>query len=698
MHSFQAINGVLRPDIELLQQDPPLLFDPGTDAYYKVSEKSLKIISYMTEKYSSEEFCRLLAANGIITDVAEINRINSFLRQNNLLIPEYGEITSRQKMAAKIREQNFLLRFAGAYLFFRLPPLRPERFFEKCASFADFLVSKGMLCLFLFPALAGYFLAARDPGLVKNTFADTLSWAGLAKYFLAIVLLKILHEAAHCIAAIHFRCRVRGIGLGFMLFYPRLYTDTTDSWRLPRKQRLLIDSAGIILELVTGGIAALLWYELPPGSFRSTMFYIFAVSTLSTLLVNGNPLIRYDGYYILCDLLKIDNLMQRASSFIRSCCHYYFWGVGERPDEEKKIFMLFFGISAFLYRIFLYTSIILVIYYNFVKFLALIMLFLEFYCILFHPLYREIRTVASLARAGKKSRLKFLLAFLLPVLLLAGILFLPLSWGIRLPGEIVPSERMPLTILEGGFLRENLSALPRKVKKGELIFSLESPQLELAVKKLEAASAFDETLYSLQKLDENHFAASRVTAEKIRSNRIAAKELLRRKENLKISSPQDGIFLPALPELSPGAYLAANTHAGEIVSGKAVIHAYAGEREIGKIFPGMKGRIFFSDSLASSEVKVIAADSVACEFSKGPLLQPFGGNIPVYNKKEKGEGSMEKGTFLPVQTYYRVILEILDQPEEKYLSARTLSVKLQHREKLGTYIGNLILGFFRKEF
>ena len=73
------------------------------------------------------------------------------------------------------------------------------------------------------------FSMLRDFATVRAVFLDSLSWAGLVKYFAAILLLKFVHETAHSLAAIHFNCRERGIGLGFTVFYPRLYTDTTDS-------------------------------------------------------------------------------------------------------------------------------------------------------------------------------------------------------------------------------------------------------------------------------------------------------------------------------------------------------------------------------------------------------------------------------------------------------------------------------------
>ena len=244
----EPVTGVLRSDVELIRGNPPLLFDRQADAYYKVAPEMLNILAYLTESIPVSQFREKLDRNGVSVDRETLLKLLAFLQQNNLLAPEYGHIGIKRERQAALREKTAFLRFSAAYLFFRLPPWRPERLFEAIGPYVSWLASKWLVWLLAIPAVIGYLFMIRDFGNVRATFLDSLSWAGLAKYFVAILFLKFVHEAAHSLAAIHFRCRVRGIGIGFMVFYPRLYTDTTDSWRLPRRQRLLIDAAGIIID------------------------------------------------------------------------------------------------------------------------------------------------------------------------------------------------------------------------------------------------------------------------------------------------------------------------------------------------------------------------------------------------------------------------------------------------------------------
>ena len=489
--------GMLRQDIELIRPgvhgNYPMLFDPVSEGYFRISPETALIISKMDQPYELEVFLERLKAAGLEVSSAEVIELVSFLQQNNLFAPEYGEFERKKQMAEQVKKSTLLLRIASVYMFFKLPPIHPDRFFRTIAPYVDFLASRWFLILVLIPAVLGYILMIRDFSAVRSMFLDSLSWAGLAKYFVAIVGLKVIHEASHSLAAMHFKCRVRAIGVSFIVFYPRIFTDTTDSWRLPLRQRTLIDCAGIIGELIVGGIAALLWCYLPPGPMKSTMFYIFAVSSLSTLLVNGNPLIRYDGYYILCDLLNVENLMGNSADCLKRYWRYYFFGLGEKPSEPRRGLLLAFGIASFLYRIVLYTSIIMIVYHSFIKVVAVILLILEVYTLAIFPLYREIKTIRTMSKRAA-ARANWWWSILTAAIVLV-VLFFPLSWNITLPGEIVAEKSELISIEESGFLASPWPKNTVRLKAGDLIYQLENPMLEFNRQKVVWTHAFDNALF-----------------------------------------------------------------------------------------------------------------------------------------------------------------------------------------------------------
>lgn len=681
--------GVFRKDIEIIRQKPMLLFDRHADAYYRISEKTARIVSYMTESLTVAEFQEKLARLGITVTGEEIVNLISFLYSNNLLEAEYGRMSLHRERLKYARKKSRWMRWASSYMFFRLPPWHPEKFFGLISPYVSFLASKWMVICLMIPAILGYLLALRDFSAVQTMFMDSLSWAGLVKYFVAIVLLKIIHEAAHSLAAIRFRCRVRGIGIGFMVFYPRLYTDTTDSWQLPRNQRLLIDAAGIIVELLCGGIAALLYFYLPPGELQSTMFYIFAVSTLATLLVNGNPCIRYDGYYILCDLTGIDNLMTRSGEYVKGFWRYYLLKLGTKPHHKHGLFLFIFGVTSFIYRLFLYTAIILVIYHKFIKVLAVILLILELYMLFILPCWRELKTIHELSRKSSGRAGVLLLAAVSAGI--AILLFMPLNWSIELPGEVVPVFREVVPVAEGGFLREAVSPQPRQVKKGELLMQLEAPRFGFLREKLLRTKEADELKLKMELSDDKEFVNAGISREKIASDEKGLAELDRREKNLSVTAPADGIWVvPNADEFGQNRFLTKGISAGEVISDKCVVYAYADDREAGKLRPGMEAKLFAGDTVSGYPAKITGVEKIALPVENSPLLQVFGGEIPMYQSEK------ESGKFYSTRLYYRVTLTF--DRDVPLGVGRRVRCEIDNRGRLYDILLNEVVGIFRREF
>lgn len=687
--------GMLRQDIELI---PPgehgayaILFDPAADAYYKISERSMDIISRIDRSYPLMTFLEMLNNCGMQVTKDELLQLIAFLHQNNLIAPEYGQMEKKYAQYVQMQEDTRFLRLSAAYLFFRLPPWRPEKFYSFIRPAVSWMASKFFVMLLLIPSVIGYVLLLRQFPEVRATFLDSLSWAGLANYFMAILVMKVVHEAAHSLAAIHFNCRVRGVGIGFMVFYPRLYTDTTDSWRLPRRQRLLIDAAGIIIELLVGGIAALVWVYSPPGPWRSTMFYLFAVSTISTIFVNGNPCIRYDGYYILCDITNMENLMTRSAEYVKQWWRWHFLRLGTSPKEDRGGFLFVFGVCSFIYRIFLYTSIILIIYNQFVKAVALVMLVLELYSILIYPMYREIKTIRMLSKKSA-NKARFILFFLLAAVI-AGILFLPLSWNVDLPGEVVPESFLQVTVQEGGYLTHELPENPVAVPENLDVFHLVSPSLSFAIDRTEADRSYLLRLLVLQSSEKESLGARQISRQRLKTTLENLDELNRRIKLLdsKVTVPGGGIYLPRIPGRSrKGLFLPKGAIVSEIISPQKIVYAYAQDREVQKIRIDDRVRIRVSDALEEHYGRVVEIDTVPAKLRNSPLLQQFGGPVPVYIDEKKA------GEYTSVLPLYRIVIHFDEQPALQM--GRTLKVEVIHEERLYDSMKRYLISVFRKEF
>src|SRR6185295_6730445 len=147
---------------------------------------------------------------------------------------------------------------------------------------------------------------------------------------------KILHELGHAMTCKHFGVEVHEMGFMLLVFSPCLYCDVSDAWRLRSKwQRIAVSAAGIVVELVLASLATIVWWYAQPGVVGLVALNIMIICTVNTLLINGNPLMRYDGYFIFADLVETPNLWQRSREAFR-----YFWSdwlLGQPEVEDPLI-------------------------------------------------------------------------------------------------------------------------------------------------------------------------------------------------------------------------------------------------------------------------------------------------------------------------------------------------------------------------
>ena len=688
----QARTGTIRSDIRFFppgeQGDYPLLFDPLSEHYYKLTVRSAAILRMLDRDYPLDDFLAKVNDSGLDADKMEIAALLSFMHQNHLMAPEYGMADRQLQQLRQAKEKSFFFRVMSMYLFFRLPPIYPDRFFTAAMPYARVIFNRHTVRILALAAAFGYLLMLRQWNEAYASFVNSLSWANLVSYFWALLVTKTVHELSHGFTAKSFGARVRSMGVSFIVFYPRLFVDLTDTWRLSRLKRTLCDAAGIVSELIFGGLAAIVWVYSSPGPLRSTMFYLMTVSALGTILVNGNPFIRYDGYYLLCDLLNVENLMSRSSEYLKAFNRKLFLGLGEFPDsgDVSPLTLYFFGLGSFIYRLFLYTSIILIIYFQFTKAVALMLMALEAYTMLIAPLLMEVKVVFMFYK--KLNWFKTGLTLLL-VAALASLLFIPLPWSFALPCEIVPENSRIVSVHESGFAAAALPEEPKTVRKGEVILPFRNQFLEFSLRRYEAMIRTNQAELDLVRSDKSSMALSPVIFEKLRINRISFDEMSRRRKNMALTAEVDGTFIPMVREVSPGRWLEKGMILGKIVSGDNLFHAYAQDKEVNRIKPGDRADIKLRGELKSRPGTVTAVNPVAVTFRDSTLIQAFGGPIACYPNPQTRE-------FRPVNVLYCITIK----PDQELPPriGRTGTAYVEQTYKLYIEIGRQLLHIFFREF
>ena len=522
--------------------------------------------------------------------------------------------------------------------------------------FVQHILNKWTLALLWIIAICGYIGLIMNWHKFTEKFISSISLQGLARYSLAVVAVKFIHEFAHAYSAkVQWRQGAsHGTGNSIFCSETVFRPEPTPGAFMTGKKRFLIDGAGIISEIIIGGFAALVWVNTVPGLTHSIAYFVFAVSIINTVLINGNPFIRYDGYFMLMDFLGIDNLQQRATERTKALWRKHLFGLDLPTNDHtqgwKRYFLIIFGICSFIYRIFLYTSIIMIVYFQFPKAIGIVLLCLEVYLLIIKPLTAEIKFLTMMRK--KMNRTKSLLSYIgIAVILLC--FFLPMPWDVTLPCEVRPVnfERI---YAHSGFISKILIKDGQKVKKDQLLFKQSDPYLSWRLKEAQIAIEIDETILDQAQSSVKRLGEIKIDRRALQSSRNLVKELKRKEALLNIKSGLDGVFAFYDQKLKEGKWLHKGAVIGEVYNPKLKkVVAYVGEDEMRKLQAGDKIELHLNRDLKAYSGEIISVNDVAAELEPTPLLDVFGGSI-------LSNQNPQRGYFKPLHPRYQVTIKIDD--------------------------------------
>ena len=440
-----------------------------------------RLIKNWTGGVELKDFEKKINSEGIETNIDEIKSFVNFLQLNNLIVQPLGQgvnLLSQQKNSLK---KHWLLNLIHSYLFFKIPLFKPDEFLNKFISKVKNLGSKNFRNLIYFFGFIGIFLVIQQYESFAKTFMYFFTFNGLLLYLVTLIFVKCLHELGHAFVAKHFGCRVSAIGIAFLVFFPFLYTDTTDAWRLRNhKERLLINFAGILTELHLALIATFAWAVLPDGGLKSVAFFIATTSWISSLVINVSPFMRFDGYYVFADWLKAENLQPRSFALARWQVREILFGLNHSPPEElnpsRRWLFIIYAWSTWIYRFFLFIGIALLVYHFAFKVLGIILFVIEIYWFIMAPIVREMKQWFLLKKDIKFNIKTFrLLIFLITLSLL---LFAPWKSSLKIPAVFTSEQYSKIYAPYPAQIKNIMVKNDDEVKKGQSIIEFYSPKLE----------------------------------------------------------------------------------------------------------------------------------------------------------------------------------------------------------------------------
>ena len=334
---------------------------------------------------------------------------------------------------------------------------------------------------------------ARLPGF--DAFFDVKRWYMFAS---VLCIAKVIHEFGHGLACKRLGGECHEIGFMLLVLTPCLYCNVSDSWRLPNKwHRAAIGAAGMYVEVILATIATYIWWFAEPGIVQDICLQFMLVSSVSTVLFNGNPLLRFDGYYIMSDVLEIPNLQQKSSKALTTLLGRHWLGL-EIPDDQlmptnRPLSFAMFTVAAFIYRWVIMFSILLFLTrwlepYGLDSLGRGIAAF-SILSMLLWPGYRLYKYMSVPGRLHQVKKKRFSIIGLIFLAALGCLLFIPLPCQMRAPVVLVPQNFETIYVQESGLLKQPLIQPGDNVEPGRVLAELDNVELELALAEAQSQLA-----------------------------------------------------------------------------------------------------------------------------------------------------------------------------------------------------------------
>ncbi len=544
--------------------------DHVTGRFHRLSPAAHYVLTLMNGRRTVQEIWDLAAerfGDDLPTQDEVIQLLARLHRADGLACdvpPDVVELTER---ADDIRQKTMWQSVKNP-MALRVPLFDPDRFLLATLPMVRPLFGWFGAILWIGIVLTGAVLAALHwPLLTENVVDRVLTVENIALLLLAYPLIKAFHELGHAYATRLWGGEVHDIGIMFLVFMPVPYVDATAASALPGKwQRALVGAAGILVEVFIAAVAMIAWVHLEPGLARAFAFNVMLIAGVSTILFNGNPLLKFDGYYVLADLVEIPNLAARANQYLLYLVQRYLFGVTEADSPVtapgERLWFVLYGLLSLAYRLFIVAVIVLFVAGQFF-FIGVLLAVWAVILMVIMPAGKGLWFLLTGPRLhGRRARAAGVVGAVTGALL-AALFLVPLPYATLAEGVVWVPEQSRVRAGAEGFIDQVLARPETTVAAGDPLFALADPFLGMRVDVLAAAVA---------ELKLRHAAAyvtDRVEAELIgeRLDQATAEfeRARQRARELVVGSPGAGVFLVPGERDLPGRFVEKGATLGYVV-------------------------------------------------------------------------------------------------------------------------------------
>jgi putative peptide zinc metalloprotease protein len=710
---INSIIPTLRPDLHftLLEKEDEgyVLEDTLRQKFYRIGRAEYVLFTEIDGKTTLEEV--ITRANSFLGEEL-FNQENvkitlQWLMQNQLLSDSSDEtVKGRLQLEERFRKQKLLGKFN--LITIKIPLFNPDPIFEKISPWLRWFTGPGFAVIWGLTVLYGCMVLYQKSDQFFTVATAALSPENVFFLWLAWFLLKILHETSHALTTYRYHGRVFEAGILFIVFFPLTYVNGSSTWNFPNRwQRIHAAFAGIYAELFVAAVSVVIWADNPSSVAGNIAHNMVIVAGFSSLIFNINPLMRFDGYFILSDLVAIPNLYSRGKSFVSSVWTRIFFGEWRylpRYSRKQEIFIAIYGVAAWIWRLLIMTFLLLLVastVHGFGIFIAIVSCLM----IVGMPVWRLKGTLLGLYRENQPAFKRFCAVtglFISMTILLLNLL----HWEreLRAPAVVQYENESLVRVKVAGFVEEIFVKSGEQVTQGQILLELSSPDLvaELSQQKIRLDQVLLQKRNAIIREDVTSYQVLEEQSLVIRKNIKALEEDL---ADLKVTAETDGTVLAYRLEEILGVYLTRGREILSIVTeNDKKLLASVDQKEI-ESFRGMEGkplevikrsmdRSFFMGIVTqvSPKADTSVPDKAFNAAYGGPLAVKRAQQSSVSSKEAVGDGY---AFFYP---RFGVEIEVPASEADQLLVGQLTTIRMQGQSvSLWRLIKNKLIEYFSKK-
>jgi putative peptide zinc metalloprotease protein len=669
-----------RIDVEIIEQvyyGKPcyVLKDPATLRYYRLRPPEYAIYKMLDGSANVENILKMLSRRFPQEqfDAQAVMNFIIMLRGANLLHISSQDNTDYLLKRKQLMTRNLFQKLKTEFLFFKIPLLDPDKLLNYLRSNIARIIYRRTTAILIWLMLAGALVLLFSNIDKLSQRQPLLSWINLLYLAPSLFVIKIIHEFGHGLTAKHYDVEVHEMGLLFLVFMPCMYCDVSDAWMLSsKKKRMWITAAGIAVEIILAGLATYLWALTVPGSvINQFALNMMLVASVNSILFNGNPLLRYDGYYFLMDLWEIPNLRQKGSGYLYYLLQRFVLGIENASEpidvKGREFAVVSYAVCSTIYRWFIMIAIITMVW----KFLdpygwgviGGLMALGSIYTSLFAPIGKAFSFLNHHRHHLHIRPVTTAILATLVIAVIAGILLLPVQQSVDTQCILRPANMQPIYVTQPGFIGQDSIVVRdgQYVQPGQTLLTLSNEQLayeasdlKLRIEQLDIASR-----QARRRQLDTREAQINAEIESLQARYAQAKRDL---DKLTIKAPAAGIIqwrAAEPPARLKGRFLPLQTEILALYTeGRFEAVAAINNRDIELVEPhqSVKIKLWALDNRVICSSVENKPPTAVIKMSSPAFSTVFGGEVPTVPTAEV-EDALE-----PAQNTYELVLPLDSDP------------------------------------